>query len=138
MNKNNESIPAAIPPGHTSKDELEADIITLATKHSLTKLKTESLNFVRDYRRAEDGSFLLVSERAVVRALGKVSKVPIGEGERYADYEAAAEGVRQHWSDYFKKQRAKRSEAERRGERLRQQQYRAKRRAERERIDRQQ
>lgn len=109
-------------------DQMEQEIITLANQYSIERLKVSTLNFDREYRRGVDGDFQLVQTKAVVRALGKVTKVPIGEGEEFKTYEEAEKAVKNKWSEYYKKVRAQRTEAEKRREARRQKQYRERRR----------
>lgn len=112
------------------KQKLETDLAVFALKFGLDRIKVESYNFIRDYQRAEDGQLRLVSEKAIIRSFGKVTKVTIGEGGKYANREEAEVAVRASWSAYFKKQREKRSEATKRGEAIRQKRYRERRKAE--------
>ena len=71
-------------------------------EHGLLRLKVETAHFDFIFERDEDNTFRLVSTKAVIRAVGKVTKVPLtGEDT----YEAAYERTRQHWSDYFKRYR---------------------------------
>ncbi|MCB1109301.1 MAG: hypothetical protein KDK44_06555 [Chlamydiia bacterium] len=77
------------------------------TKHfgeenGLLRLKVETAHFEFVFERADDNSFELVSTKAVIRVLGKVTKVKLTGSDTY---EAAYERVRQHWSDYFKSYR---------------------------------
>lgn len=104
--------------------QFEKEIIELADKYSILRLKVVTTNFDRDYRRGVDGNFLLVSVKAIVRVLGKTSKVAIGEGTDYADYEAAHKAIRAKWSGYYKKVRASRTPEELAREAARQRRYR--------------
>jgi hypothetical protein len=88
--------------------QFEEDITALADKYSVTRLKVSTSNFDREFKRGQDGSFLLVSTKAVIRVLGKVTKVPIGEGEQFSTFEEAYEATKKHWSEYYKDIRAKR------------------------------
>lgn len=97
------------------------------TKYSAERLKISTPNFDRDYRRSEDGSIYLTSEKAVIRTLGKVTKVPIGEGEEFSTFEEAEKATKLYWQEYYKKVRASRSDVERRAEARRQKRYREKR-----------
>ncbi len=106
---------------------MDADILAIATKYSATRLKISTLNFDRDFQRGEDGGFYLVSEKAIIRALGKTSKVPIGVDEKYKTFEEAEEGVKKYWSEYYRNIRANRSQAERKAEARRQKAYRERR-----------
>lgn len=118
--------------------ELEQEIFALATKYSLTRLKISTINFDREFKLGQDGSFNLVSTKAVIRVLGKTTKVPIGEGCEFSTYEAAFEATKKYWSEYYREVRAKRSEAERLAEAKRQKRYREKRKAEAKQLKQQQ
>lgn len=109
-------------------EQMEQEIVVLANKYSINRLKISTMNFDREYRRSEDGSFQLVSTKAVIRALGKVTKVPIGDDQEYKTYEEAEEATKKYWSEYYKTIRANRSEAEKRREAQRQKRYRERRR----------
>lgn len=107
--------------------ELEKNIFELALKYSLTRLKVSTINFDREYRRGVDGEFKLVSTKAIVRALGKITKVPIGDDQEYKTFEEAEEAVKKYWSEYYKKIRANRSPAQLKAEARRQKRYRERR-----------
>ena len=109
------------------KDKLEQDILVLANKYSADRLKISTLNFDRDYKRGQDGQLYLVSEKAIIRVLGKVTKVPIGENEEFSTFEAAFEATKNYWQEYYKKVRAARSDKEKLAEARRQKRYRARR-----------
>lgn len=109
--------------------KMEQEIFALATKYSVTRLKISTLNFDREYRRGADGDFLLVSTKAVIRALGKTTKVPIGEGEAHKTFQEAEAAVKKHWSEYYRRIRANRSPAQLKTEARRQKRYRERRRA---------
>lgn len=110
------------------QNQLEQEIVALANKFSITRLKVSTINFDREYRRGVDGSFQLVSTKAVVRALGKVTKVPIGDDQEFKTFAEAEEAVKKKWSEYYKQVRANRTDAEKRREARRQKQYRERRR----------
>lgn len=116
----------------------EADLAAFAIRYDLERLRVESPNFIREYRRSEAGGFILVSEKAVVRAFGQSRRVSIGEGEDYLTYEAAQEGVRASLSEYYRSRRDSRSPAERKGEARRQKRYRERRKERETQLDRQQ
>lgn len=107
--------------------QMETELFALADKYSVTRLKLSTINFDRDYRRGVDGNLRLVQTKAIIRVLGKTTKVPIGEGEEFSTYEAAFEATKKHWSEYYRDIRAKRSEAERIAEAKRQKRYRERR-----------
>lgn len=108
--------------------QMEQEIFALATKYSITRLKISTLNFDREFKLGQDGKFNLVSTKAIVRALGKITKVPIGEHEQYKTFEEAEKAVKEHWSEYYKKIRANRSPAQLKAEARRQKRYRERRR----------
>lgn len=119
-------------------DSFENDLVAFALKHSLERIKTESPNFIREYRRGRGGDLYLVTEKAVIKALGKVSKVKIGEGEKYQTYAEAEKAVREYWSNYFKERRNRRTDAEKAGEQRRQKRYREKKKGIKTTLKRQQ
>lgn len=110
-------------------NQMEQEIITLANQYSVSRMKISTPNFDREYRRGVDGSFLLVSTKAVIRVLGKTTKVPIGDDQKYKTYEEAFEATKKYWSEYYKNIRASRSDAEKRAEARRQKKYREGRKA---------
>lgn len=110
------------------QEQLEQEIIALANKYSIERLKISTVNFDREYRRSVDGSFRLVLTKAVIRALGKVTKVPIGDDQECKTYEEAETLVKKKWSEYYKAIRANRTDAEKRKAARRQKQYRERRR----------
>lgn len=107
--------------------QMEQEVILFAHKYSLTRFRFSTINFDRDFKLGQDGNFHLVSTKAVIRVLGKTTKVPIGEGCEFSTYEAAFEATKKYWSEYYREVRAKRSEAERVAEAKRQKRYREKR-----------
>ena len=106
------------------REKFEQDLLAFATKHSLERVKVTTLNFDLDHRRNQSGELYLHTEKAVIRTLGKVTKVPIGADEKYQTYEQAEEATKKRWQEYYKEVRAKRSDKERRAEALRQKRYR--------------
>lgn len=108
-------------------NQLEQELIAFAKKYSITRLKLSTINFDRDFKLAEDGSFNLVSTKAVIRVLGKTTKVPIGAGETYKTYEEAYEATKKYWSEYYRVVRAKRSPEQQVAEARRQKRYRERR-----------
>jgi hypothetical protein len=119
-------------------EQMEQEIILLANQYSVTRMKVSTPNFDREYRRGADGSFLLVQTKAVIRVLGKTTKVPIGATEEYKTFEEAFEATKKYWSEYYKGIRANRSAAQLRAEARRQKRYREKRKARAEELKRQQ
>lgn len=113
------------------KDKELQIVESFAGQLSLNRVKTEGLQFDRDYKRsATTGRMELVSEKAVVITQGKTTKVAFGEGQKYATYEEAVEATREHWREYFKKRRQMaRTDATRARDRQRQQRHRAEKRA---------
>lgn len=73
--------------------------------NGILRLKVETAHFDFIFERSEDNSFELVSTKAVIRAVGKVTKVPLGDDREHQSYETAYDHARQHWSDYFKQYR---------------------------------
>lgn len=120
------------------KQQFEQELMVLATKYSITKLKVSTINFEREYRREDDGSFLLKNEKALITSYGRVTKVPIGEGQEFSTYEEAEEAVKKHWSEYYKKTRAVRTPAQKAAQAKRQKRYREKYKAEAIKLKRQQ
>jgi len=109
--------------------KMEKEIVAIADKYSITRWKISTPNFDREYRRGADGDFRLVSTKAVIRVLGKTTKVPIGEGETHKTYQSAYEATKKYWSEYYRDIRANRSEAQKKAEAKRQKRYRERRRA---------
>lgn len=70
--------------------------------NGILRLKAETGHFDFIFELDDNNSFQLVSTKAVIRVLGKVTKVTL-QGED--TWEAAFERTRQHWSDYFKSYR---------------------------------
>lgn len=103
------------------------ELTTFANQYSVTRLKISTIHFDREYRRGVDGDFLLVSTKAIIRVLGKVTKVPIGEGEQFSTYEQAFEATKNYWSEYYRDIRANRSPEQIAAEKKRQKRYRDKR-----------
>lgn len=114
------------------REILEQALLEIANRYSITRFKISTINFDLDYQRNDDGNLYLISEKAIIRVLGKVTKVPIGENEEFSTYEAAFEATKLYWSEYYKKVRASRSDKERVAEAKRQKRYREKRKAEAE------
>lgn len=112
-------------------EELEI-VESFAGQLSLNRVKTEGIEFDRDYRRdTKTGQMILVGEKAVVVTQGKTTKVEFGPGKKYLTYEAAVEGVKEHWREYFKKRRQMdKSETQKQGSRRRQQRYRDRKKSE--------
>lgn len=108
------------------KQKFEQDLLIFANKYSLTRLKVSTPNFDREYRRGADGQFLLKSQKAIIRSYGRMTKVAIGEGEKFSTFEEAEKAVKKHWSEYYKKTRANRTPAEKAKEARRQRRYREK------------
>lgn len=106
------------------REKFEQDLHQLAMKHSLLRVRVSTLHFDLDYKRDDEGALRLDTEKAVIRTIGKVTKVPIGENEKYQTYEQAEEATKKYWQEYYKEVRARRSDKERRAEALRQKRYR--------------
>lgn len=110
--------------------------IVFGNTNQLLRIKIETLDFDFDFRRDDDGSFQLVGTKAVVRVLGKTTKVPLGETHAHQTHESAYEATRQHWSDYFKDYRDTyvKTATTKRGDKRRQKRYREQRREREETI----
>lgn len=108
-------------------DKFIQDVSELSLRYGVTRLKIETPNFDFDFKLGQDGVISLVSTKAVVSVLGHTTKSTIGEGGQYATYEAAYEAAKKHWSAYYKKIRAKRSDKDRLAEARRQKRYRERR-----------
>ena len=119
-------------------EQFENDIQAFALKYSLTRLKVSTYNFDRDYKLGDDGTLHLVQTKAVIRVLGKTTKVPIGDTEQYKTYEEAFEVTKKYWSEYYKNIRAKRSPEQLKAEALRQKRYRERRKEKLTKLKRQQ
>lgn len=119
-------------------ERMEQEIIALANKYSVTRLKISTLSFDREYRRGEAGQFLLVSTKAVIRALGKVTKVPIGDDQEFKTFEEAEAATKKYWSEYYKGIRSNRSAEQIKAEKRRQKQYRERRKQKQTALKRQQ
>lgn len=109
--------------------KFEHDVDEFATRYSADRLKISTVNFDRDYKRTKDGTLHLVSEKAIIRTHGKVTKVSIGEGEQFKTYEEAFEATKKYWQEYYKNVRANRDDAQKQAEVKRQQRYRERRKA---------
>lgn len=118
--------------------QFETELEAFATKFSVTRIKISTINFDREYRRGVDGNFQLVSTKAIIRVLGKTTKVPIGDDQEHKTYEEAFEATKKYWSEYYRDIRAKRSDAERIAEAKRQKQYRERRKKRLDQLKRQQ
>lgn len=106
-------------------DKMFPELTALANRYSVDRVKISTLNFDREFRRGVDGVLELVSTKAVIRVLGKTTKVPIGEGEEFSTYEEAFEATKKRWSEYYKNIRANRSPEQLAIEAKRQKRYRA-------------
>lgn len=112
------------------KEEFEQEILALALKYSVNKLKIATLNFEYEYARESDGSFALKKQKALVQSYGRVTKVPFGEGEEFLTYEEARDATKKHWSNYYKKARLALTPEQKATYAMRQRQYREKYKAE--------
>ena len=117
---------------------MEQELTVFADKYSVSRIKFSTINFDLDYQRDDDGKLRLKTEKAVIRTLGKVTKVPIGEGEEFATFEEAEEATKKRWQEYYREVRAKRSDKERRAEALRQKRYRERRKSHDEEFEKRQ
>lgn len=109
---------------------MEQELLVIATKYSATRIKISTPNFDLDYQRKDDGELYLVLEKAVIRVMGKTTKVAIGEGEKFSTYEEAFEATKKYWQEYYKKVRLARAEKDRAQTHRRQKRLREKAKAE--------
>jgi hypothetical protein len=119
-------------------EKMLPELQALATRYSVSRVKLSTLNFDREFRQGVDGNLQLVSTKAVIRVLGKTTKVPIGEGEEFSTYEQAFEATKNHWSEYYKTIRANRSPEQLAAEARRQKRYRERRKKSETQLKRQQ
>lgn len=108
---------------------MEQELCAFADRFSITRIKFSTINFDLDYHRNPWGELYLHSEKAVIRTLGKVTKVPIGDNEKFSTFEEAEEATKKYWQEYYRQVRAKRSPAERQAEAKRQKRYRERKKA---------
>lgn len=119
-------------------EKMLPELQALATRYSISRIKLSTINFDREFKLSLDGNLRLVSTKAVIRVLGKTTKVPIGEGCEFSTYEEAFEATKKYWSEYYKEIRASRSPEQITAEKKRQKWYRDKRRARATQLERQQ
>ena len=119
-------------------DKLEQEFLALGKKYSLTRLRISTVNFDRDFKLGQDGEFNLVQTKAIIRVLGKTTKVPIGEGQEHKTFEEAFAATKKYWSEYYRDIRANRSPEQLKAEARRQKKYREKRKARETQLKRQQ
>lgn len=93
-----------------TREKLEQDLLVLANKYAASRIKISTYNFDLDYQRKDDGELYLMSEKAVIRVMGKTTKVPIGVNEKFSTYEDAFEATKKYWQEYYKKVRLARAE----------------------------
>lgn len=108
-------------------EKMLPELQALATRYSISRIKLSTLNFDREFKLSLDGNLVLVSTKAVIRVLGKTTKVPIGESEQFSTYEQAFEATKNYWSEYYRDIRATRSPEQIAAEKKRQKRYRDKR-----------
>ena len=119
-------------------EKMLPELQELARRYSISRVKLSTLNFDREFKLGQDGNLQLVSTKAVIRVLGKTSKVPIGDGEEFSTYEDVFEATKKKWSEYYKTIRANRSPAELALEAKRQKRYRERRKHRETELKRQQ
>lgn len=107
---------------------MEQELLAIANKYSATRIKISTPNFDLDYQRKDDGELYLILEKAVIRVMGKVTKVVIGEGQKFSTYEEAFEATKKYWQEYYKKVRSARVEADKKSSPKRQKRQRDKKR----------
>lgn len=110
-------------------EKMLPELQALARRYSVSRIKLSTLNFDREFKLSLDGNLRLVGTKAVIRVLGKTTKVPIGEGEQFSTYEEAFEATKKHWSEYYKSIRANRTPEQLAVEAKRQKRYRQRRKA---------
>lgn len=120
------------------RQKFEQELLLFAAKYSVTRLKLSTLNFEREYIREDDGSFVLKGEKALIHSYGRITKVPIGEGQEFSTYEEAEEATKKYWSEYYKKTRTSLTDDQKRAAAQRQKRYRDKYKAEGIKLSRQQ
>lgn len=118
--------------------KFESELTAFANQHSVTRIKISTVNFDREYRRGVAGDFFLVSTKAIIRTLGHVTKVPIGEGCEFSTYEEAEKATKEYWAEYYRNIRANRSPEQIAAELKRQKRYRERRKGKETRLKRQQ
>lgn len=106
---------------------MNKELIELADRYSMTRIKISTIDFDRDYKRGKDNELSLVSTKAVIRVLGKTTKTPIGKDQKFSTYEEAFEAVKKHWQEYYKRARANKTDEERLAEARRQKLYHSRR-----------
>lgn len=114
---------------NTQYENIVSEVRELADKYSADMLRINTLDFDFIFERGEDAQLHLVKTKAVIRALGKTTKVVIGEGEEFSTYDEAFHAVKKHWSEYYKAVRAKRTPKQIKAEAIRQKRYQANRKA---------
>lgn len=119
-------------------EKMLPDLQAVATRYSISRIKLTTLNFDREFRQGVDGNLQLVSSKAIIRVLGKTTKVPIGGGAEFSTFEEAFEATKKYWSEYYKRIRANRTPEQLRAEAKRQKRYRERRKARRVELKRQQ
>lgn len=109
-------------------EKMLPELQALATRYSISRIKLSTLNFDREFKLSLDGELLLVSTKAVIRVLGKTTKVPIGGDSEFSTFEEAFEATKNKWSEYYREIRANRTPEQLKAESKRQKRYRDKRR----------
>ena len=89
-------------------EDMEAELFAVAQRYSFESFKIQTYNFGRTYKLNAEGGYDLMLEKATIRSYGKVTKVPIGENEKYKTFEDAEKAVKKYWVEYYKKVRDKR------------------------------
>lgn len=112
------------------REKMEQDLLEFADRYSVSRIKFSTINFDLDYHRRDDGQLYLKTEKAVIRTLGKVTKVPLGDDHQHKTFEEAEEATKKYWQEYYRQVRARRSDQERQAEAKRQKRYRERKKAE--------
>jgi len=74
-------------------------------EHHIKRMKIETLDFDFEFKLRHDNVLELTSTKAVIRALGKTTKVAVGPDETHQSYESAYTATKRHWQAYFKRYR---------------------------------
>lgn len=81
------------------------DALKFGADHNIRRLKIETLDFDFEFKLNHFDTLELVSTKAVIRVIGKTTKVPIGEDQEHQTYESAYTATKQYWQQYFKNYR---------------------------------
>lgn len=122
---------------NTLYQNIERDVTALADTYSAEKLRINTLDFDFIFERSvKDNQFYLVTTKAVIRVMGKTTKVAIGANETYKTYDEAWEATKKYWSEYYRDVRTSRTPAQVRADSRRQKLYQAARKAKLQELER--